>query len=153
MVSGGIMKIYVAINNWVMTHGSNSNSNGSGRQSDSNSNSGNSDNNGNKNDPNKGPPPPSGKETGSYTNTHESGKTYSGKGDRARSQESGRRVERETGDKHTATDWKRAPTTRDAFKQEAERIKANGGPKSDDNYNKIESPGKSMLEDETNENP
>ena len=35
------------------------------------------------------------KESGSYTNTHESGKTYDGKGGRERSQQSGRRVEEE----------------------------------------------------------
>jgi RHS repeat-associated protein len=39
----------------------------------------------------------SGKETGSYTNTHESGKTYDGKGDRTRSQDSGKRIEKQTG--------------------------------------------------------
>jgi hypothetical protein len=48
----------------------------------------------------------SSKATGSYTNTHESGKTYDGKGDKTRSQDSGKRVEKETGDKHVATDWK-----------------------------------------------
>lgn len=81
------------------------------------------------------------RETGSYTNTHESGKTYSGKGSRERSQESGRRVEKETGDKHTATDWTKSPDSRGAFKDESQRMDQTGGPKSTDNYNKIESPG------------
>jgi len=38
---------------------------------------------------------------------------------------------------------------RDNARIEAERIRDNGGPKSDDNYNynKIESPGKKILED------
>jgi len=36
-----------------------------------------------------------GEEVGSYTNLHESGRTYSGKGTRARSQASGRRIERQ----------------------------------------------------------
>jgi hypothetical protein len=84
----------------------------------------------------------SGKETGSYTNTHESGKTYSGKGDRARSQASGKRVEQQTGDKHTATDWTASPNGREAFKDESRRIDANGGANSSNNHNKIESPGK-----------
>ena len=85
---------------------------------------------------------PSSKETGSYTNTHESGKTYSGKGDQARSQASGKRVEKKTGDKHTATDWKKSASDREAFKDESSRIDANGGAKSNNNHNKIESPGK-----------
>ena len=87
-----------------------------------------------------------GKETGSYTNYHESGKTYSGKGSRARSQVSAKRVESETGDKHTATDWSPAPTDREAFKQESGRIDSNGGEKSPNNYNKIASPGKKMCQ-------
>jgi len=36
----------------------------------------------------------------------------------------------------------------DAFKQEAQRIKQQGGARSPDNYNKIESPGKKLLEEE-----
>jgi hypothetical protein len=86
------------------------------------------------------------KETGSYTNLHESGRTYSGKGDRERSQISGRRVEKETGDRHIATDWTPSADSRTAFKDESRRIDANGGVKSDTNYNKIESPGKKLRE-------
>jgi len=82
------------------------------------------------------------KETGSYTNTHASGKTYSGKGSRARSQASGKRVEKQTGDQHTATDWRPSATDREAFKDESSRIDANGGAKSSSNYNQRESPGK-----------
>ncbi len=88
------------------------------------------------------------KETGSYTNIHESGKTYSGKGSRERSQVSARRIENETGDRHIATEWIRAPNERDAFKQEAKRIEAAGGPRSPKNYNKAESTGKKLLEEE-----
>ena len=80
-------------------------------------------------------------EKGSYTNTHESGKTYNGKGDRARSQQSGRNIEKKTGDKHTATEFKPSANDREAFKDESRRIDANGGPKSDTNHNKIDSPG------------
>lgn len=83
-----------------------------------------------------------GSETGSYTNTHESGKTYDGKGDKARSQESGKRVEQETGDKHVATDWKSSSNHREAFKDESRRLDSHGGPQSSNNHNKIESPGK-----------
>jgi RHS repeat-associated protein len=86
------------------------------------------------------------KETGSYTNTHGSGKEYHGKGDRERSQTSGRRIEKEKGDPHVATDWKRSPTERDAFKDEATRIKEGGGVESPDNYNEVNSPGKRYLD-------
>jgi RHS repeat-associated protein len=82
------------------------------------------------------------RQTGSYTNTHQSGRTYSGKGPRERSQASGRRVARENGDPHIATDWTPAGSTRDAFKQESRRIDAHGGVGSSSNYNKVESPGK-----------
>jgi hypothetical protein len=76
------------------------------------------------------------------------GKTYDGKGSRERSQESGRRVEEEAGDKHTATDWTPAANPREAFKQESQRLDSNGGAKSDSNYNKNESPGKKMLQED-----
>ncbi len=90
------------------------------------------------------------KETGSYTNTHESGKTYDGKGDRGRSQDSGKRVEKETGDPHVATDWTPAENDREAFKQESRRLDSHGGPKDPGNYNKIESPGKKMRQQDGN---
>jgi uncharacterized protein RhaS with RHS repeats len=83
-----------------------------------------------------------GKETGSYTNTHESGKTYSGKGDKERSQASGNERAAKNQDPHTATDWKPEANDRDAFKAESRRIDAAGGHKDESNYNKIESPGK-----------
>jgi hypothetical protein len=70
------------------------------------------------------------------------GETYSGKGSRERSQASGARVEKATGDKHTATDWSSSSSTRDAFKDESKRIDANGGVKSPGNYDKIEPPDK-----------
>ena len=57
-------------------------------------------------------------------------------------------MEAETGDKHTSTDWTPAKNARDAFKQEAQRLDSNGGSKSDSNYNKIESPGKKMLQED-----
>ena len=89
------------------------------------------------------------KTPGSYTNLHASGKTYSGKGGRARSQASGRRIEQKYGDRHIATDWTPAPNSRQAFKDEARRIKENGGARdSEKNYNLRESPGlRYLLED------
>ena len=79
---------------------------------------------------------------GSYTNTHASGKTYSGKGDQARSQASGKRVEKATGDKHVATDHTSSSSDRESFKDESRRIDANGGVGSSRNHNQAESPGK-----------
>jgi hypothetical protein len=81
------------------------------------------------------------RETGSYTNTHESGRVYNGKGDRDRSQESARRIERTTGDRHTATAFSPARSNREAFKDESRKIEQSGGPRSPNNYNKIDSPG------------
>ena len=92
-------------------------------------------------------------ESGSYTNTHESGKTYHGKGDKQRSQQSGQRVEQETGDIHVATDWTAAPNSREGFKQESERLDSDGGPKSEENHNKIESPGKKYREQDGRKPP
>ena len=87
-------------------------------------------------------------QTGSYTNTHSSGKTYDGKGSRERSQQSAQRVEQATGDTHTATDWTAATTSREAFKQESQRLDSHGGPKSDTNYNQIDSPGKKYRQED-----
>lgn len=81
------------------------------------------------------------KQTGSYTNTHESGKTYVGKGSRQRSQKSGRREARRNDDPHVATDWTPAKNDREAFKQESRRLGAEDGPGSSSNYNRIEPPG------------
>jgi hypothetical protein len=95
------------------------------------------------------PPAPPPKQTGSYTNTHASGKTYHGKGDQARSQASGARVAAENNDPHVATDWTPAPNEREAFKQESRRIDSDpGGVNSPNNYNKIESPGKQYRIDD-----
>ena len=85
---------------------------------------------------------------GSYTNYHQSGITYHGKGSRVRSQESGRRVAQEQNDPHVATDWTTAPDGREAFKDEARRIESDGGVDSTTNYNKINSPGKKYIEED-----
>ena len=81
-------------------------------------------------------------QTGSYTNTHESGNTYDGKGSKERSQTSGKEKAAEHNDPHVATDWKPAKNSREAMKDESRRLQSNDGPGSPNNYNKIESPGK-----------
>ncbi|KAA3607487.1 MAG: RHS repeat-associated core domain-containing protein [Planctomycetota bacterium] len=87
------------------------------------------------------------KKSGSYTNKHASGKAYHGKGSRARSQESGRRIANEYDDPHTSTDWTPAANSREAFKDEARRISGDPlGAKDPRNYNKVNSPGKKYLE-------
>lgn len=89
----------------------------------------------------------SSKQTGSYTNTHESGKTYSGKGSQARAKKSAERVSKENNDAVTTTEWKPSPNTREAFKAEDTRIQDNGGAgNTQQNYNKINSPGKKYKE-------
>lgn len=85
---------------------------------------------------------------GSYTNLHASGAKYHGKGSRARSQYSARRKEKDVGDQHIATEWNPSQSHRDAFKDESRRLDADGGPKSTNNYNKIDSPGKRYRKDD-----
>jgi RHS repeat-associated protein len=80
-------------------------------------------------------------QTGSYTNTHASGKTYDGKGDKTRSQVSGKRVAKENNDAHVSTDWTAAANDREAFKDESRRLDSHGGAGSANSYNKRESPG------------
>jgi hypothetical protein len=75
-----------------------------------------------------------------------SGKTYSGKGSKERSQDSGKRIEKQTGDKYTATDWTPSANDREAFKDEFRKLDSHGGPYSNANHNKIESPGKKYRE-------
>ena len=87
-----------------------------------------------------------GKEYGSYTNTHFSGRRHHGQGDRRRSQTSGREKAAENNDPHTATDWTSAPNRREAMKDEARRIENDGGVDNPNNYNKINSPGKNYIE-------
>jgi RHS repeat-associated protein len=86
--------------------------------------------------------------TGSYTNTHESGKTYDGKGDANRAKASGDRLAKQHNDPLAKTETQTAPNDRESFKQEARNLAAHGGPKSDSNYNKIESPGAKYIEED-----
>jgi len=76
-------------------------------------------------------------EYGSYTNTHASGKTYSGMGGREQSQRSGRRIAEEHGDPHVSTDWTPAASKAHQRFDEALRIHEQGGAGSESNYNKI----------------
>lgn len=87
-------------------------------------------------------------ESGSYTNTHESGKKYHGKGKRKRSQKSGRRQARKHKDAHVSTDYTDAESDREGFKDESRRIDDDGGVDSDSNYNDRESPGKKYRKED-----
>lgn len=89
--------------------------------------------------------------TGSYTNTHASGKTYHGKGNWKRSQDSAREKAEEYNDPHVSTDWTPASDKTEALKDEARRLRGddNGGPRGHDNpnnYNKRASPGEKYLQ-------
>jgi len=86
--------------------------------------------------------------TGSYTNTHASGKTYDGKGDPSRAAQSGRRIEKKHDDPLVNSDSRTASSDRESFKQESRSLDRNGGPGSDQNYNQIESPGKRMRRED-----
>jgi hypothetical protein len=86
------------------------------------------------------------KEFGSYTNTHASGKRYHGEGDRTRSQTSAKEKTNTYNDPHIATDWKSSTSRREAMKDEARRIKADGGVDNLNNYNKINSPGRKYIQ-------
>lgn len=80
--------------------------------------------------------------TGSYTNTHKTGKKYHGKGDQGRAAESAKEKADFHNDPLVSTDWTPAPNEREAFKQENARLEADGGHRSPTNYNKRASPGK-----------
>ena len=81
------------------------------------------------------------KQEGSYTNTHESGKQYHGKGDEKRAAKSGANKAKENNDPLKHTDWTPAKNKREAFKQESRRLEKGGGHRSKNNYNNRDSPG------------
>lgn len=98
------------------------------------------------------PPKKKAGQPGSYTNTHESGKKYHGKGPKDRAEKSGKRIEKEYDDPLVDTDWTPATDDKQAFKDEDDRIKTDdGGHKSDNNYNKRRSPGEKIKEKELQE--
>jgi hypothetical protein len=86
------------------------------------------------------------KQAGSYTITHKSGKKYHGKGPKSRAYESGRQKAKDYDDPVEDVDWTPAKNDREAFKDEARRIRNDGGKTSDSNYNKINSPGEKYLQ-------
>lgn len=79
--------------------------------------------------------------TGSCTNTHASGARYHGKGDSSRAADSGREMANRHNDRHVGTETRSALNDRESFKQESRALEADGGPKSNTNYNRIDSPG------------
>jgi hypothetical protein len=85
------------------------------------------------------------KPVGSYTNTHESGNKYHGKGTEDRMNESAKEKATEHDDPVVAQDFKPAANKREAFKDEARRIREDGGVENPNNYNKINSPGEKYL--------
>jgi hypothetical protein len=84
---------------------------------------------------------------GSYTIKFKSGKMYHGKGPVKRAFESAKRLAREFTDEAEAIEWSEAASEKEAYIQEHERLKKDGGPNNPDNYNKINSPGKKLSED------
>ena len=92
--------------------------------------------------------------SGSYVITFPNGKVYVGKGMPGRARQSAKEKIKEhfpelVGEdleEVTDIDWEEAEDDREAFKQEDDKIQAYGGPKSGDNYNKINSPGKKYNE-------
>lgn len=88
----------------------------------------------------------SSKESGSYTNTHESGKKYHGKGDESRMNKSAKSVAEKNNDPVASQDHTTAKNSREGFKQESARLKNDGGHKNPNNYNKRDSPGTKYAE-------
>lgn len=88
------------------------------------------------------------KATGAYTVTHESGKKYHGKGGVDRMNSSAKRNEKMHADPAVKKEHTPIGDARQAFMEEARRIGADGGP-GNGNYNRINSPGKKFLEEES----
>lgn len=85
------------------------------------------------------------KKTGSYTIEFQSGKKYHGKGSETRMNQSAKQIEKQYGDTPVKMDYSLAPNQQQAFKDEANRIRNDGGVKNPNNYNKINSPGEKYL--------
>jgi hypothetical protein len=92
-----------------------------------------------------GPASRVGSKYGSYTNKYASGKLYHGKGSPSRSQRTGQQIAKKNSDPHVSTDWTPSANEREAFKDEARRIKNDGGVRNPNNYNKNNSPGLNYL--------
>lgn len=91
------------------------------------------------------------KESGSYTNTHESGKTYHGKGGQKRANQSAKEKAEKYDDPLKEQDWTPAKNSREAFKQESRRLEQDKvgdtpGHKNPNNYNIRKSPGDKYIQ-------
>lgn len=85
-------------------------------------------------------------ETGSYTTKHQSGTEYHGKGPESRAYESADEKAFMHDDPVVSVEHTPTHSERQAFKDEDVRIENGGGVASPKNYNKINSPGKKMRE-------
>ena len=90
------------------------------------------------------------KPVGSYTDFFRSKKKYHGKGPEFRAKQSGKKIAESENDDFIDSDWEESENDREAFKDEHKRIMTDEGENlSEDNYNKIASPGKRyMIEDD-----
>jgi hypothetical protein len=81
---------------------------------------------------------------GSYTVHFKSGMKYHGEGSLARARKSYRRISKKYGEELSHIHWTPAKSRREAFIQEYNRMKVDGGPRRGEslNYNKINSPGR-----------
>jgi hypothetical protein len=86
-------------------------------------------------------------QTGNYTNTHASGKTYSGVGNEKRMNQSAKRIATNHQDPVVKQEWTPAANKKEAYLKEHEAIERNGraGNKAK-NYNERNSPGKKLSE-------
>jgi hypothetical protein len=83
--------------------------------------------------------------TGSYTNTHASGKTYDGKGGTDRMADSAKRIGDEYDDPVQTQVHRPAVDNKQSFIDEQNNLEAHGGP-GGNTYNKINSPGKKLRD-------
>ena len=88
------------------------------------------------------------KQTGSYTISFKSGFKYHGKGPESRMEQSAKQKSKEYSDKVVKKEWTPASSEKEAFMQEAKRIRKDKGVgPNHGNYNKINSPGEKMLQE------
>ena len=83
--------------------------------------------------------------SGSYTIKFKSGKEYHGKGSFNRARKSADIKHKKYNDPPKKVEWKPAKNERQAFINEHKRIEKGGGINNSKNYNKINSPGKKLL--------
>ncbi len=88
------------------------------------------------------------KAVGSYTITFKNGKKYHGKGPKSRARQSGKKRATDNETEVDDIDWKESSNDREAFKDEAKRMRKDGGVDNPNNYNKNNSPGEKYLEED-----